>query len=417
MEISQFFARVKFLVDKSEIDKINKLFANTEKKLNSVGKATEKVNKEQKESTKQTKAQAVAKEQEAKSVNKLAQATTRLSAAVAKLPKGELQKRLSYIPDTKDVPKTVASMKKLQKSYEDLWGAALGVKATGANRGAWNQNFKNKIGGMVVGSQSAKSLKEQQKMYENLFGAKPQARVFTQAQVNAAQKNYSKMINERLGFMGGEQSTLSREMSAFYRAQEREAEKSAKKIADNKIKENKRVNDAIEKGIRDLEKAESVKAINRRTNRRAFFDSQETPRAQRSNASINRANYLHAGGAAGAFARYGAASLPAVGGVYGLASLNTANQELMSQTIAAESVLGSRSGELMNWFKQQADYMGVSYMQNLPQFTKFMASASPLMGADVSKDVFRSFLQFGRTRGATSVSMNRALNAVSQMSA
>ena len=49
----------------------------------------------------------------------------------------------------------------------------------------------------------------------------------------------------------------------------------------------------------------------------ATQQAQPTTRpAPRSAASNNRANYLHAGGATGAFMRYGAASLPLIGGVY-----------------------------------------------------------------------------------------------------
>lgn len=145
--------------------------------------------------------------------------------------------------------------------------------------------------------------------------------------------------------------------------------------------------------------------------------SQAQPRVSRSEASYGRANYLHAGGAAGALARYGVASLPFVGGVYGLGSLNRSNQELVSSNISAQSVLGANSGALLDRLAERTNYLGVNYRETLPQFTKFMASASPMMGQDQSFDIFQSFLQFGRTRGATDISMNRALTAVGQMSA
>lgn len=145
--------------------------------------------------------------------------------------------------------------------------------------------------------------------------------------------------------------------------------------------------------------------------------NQSQPRTSRSESSYGRANYLHAGGAAGALARYGVASLPFVGGVYGLGSLNKANQELVSSNISAQSVLGANSGALLDRLAERTDYLGANYRETLPQFTKFMASASPMLGQDKSFDIFQSFLQFGRTRGATDVSMNRALTAVGQMSA
>lgn len=137
----------------------------------------------------------------------------------------------------------------------------------------------------------------------------------------------------------------------------------------------------------------------------------------RSEASLSRANFLHAGGAGGALARYGVESLPFIGGAYGMQQLNQANQNMMSANIAAESVLGPEAKARMDWLSQRANYLGVNYAETLPQFTKFMASASPLLGGDAAQETFSSFLQFGRTRGATSVSMNRALNAVAQMAA
>ncbi|MGL5012998.1 MAG: hypothetical protein ACRC6V_01750 [Bacteroidales bacterium] len=151
--------------------------------------------------------------------------------------------------------------------------------------------------------------------------------------------------------------------------------------------------------------------------RQVSAGGQSQPKVSRPEASYGRANYLHAGGAAGALARYGVASLPFVGGVYGLGSLNKANQELVSSNISAQSVLGTNSGALLDRLAERTDYLGVNYRETIPQFTKFMASASPMLGQDKSFDIFQSFLQFGRTRGATDVSMNRALTAVGQMSA
>ena len=146
-------------------------------------------------------------------------------------------------------------------------------------------------------------------------------------------------------------------------------------------------------------------------------NARQVTQVGRSASSYERANFLHAGGGAGAIARYGLGAMPLIGGVYGVAQLNQANQNMMSANIAAQSVLGTQANPMMDWLSKRANYLGVNYADTLPQFTKFMASSSPLLGAEASKDVFSSFMQFGRTRGATGVSMNRALNAVSQMGA
>lgn len=142
-----------------------------------------------------------------------------------------------------------------------------------------------------------------------------------------------------------------------------------------------------------------------------------SPSIGRSASSASRADFLHAGGAVGALARYGVGSLPFIGGAFGAQQLNQANQNMMSANIAAQSVLGAEANQRMDWLSQRSNYLGVNYAETLPQFTKFMASASPLLGGDSAQDVFSGFMQFGRTRGATGVSMNRALNAVAQMGA
>lgn len=144
-----------------------------------------------------------------------------------------------------------------------------------------------------------------------------------------------------------------------------------------------------------------------------------TPAGSSSVAAAKRSNesFIRSSGTVGTIAKYGVASIPFIGGALGMAQLNQANQQMISSNIAAESVLGSNAKPLLDWLAKRSDYLGVSYADTLPQFTKFMASSSPLMGQEASKDVFSSFMQFGRTRGADKVSMNRALTAIGQMSA
>lgn len=143
------------------------------------------------------------------------------------------------------------------------------------------------------------------------------------------------------------------------------------------------------------------------------------PSGSSSVAAAKRSNesFMRSSGTVGTIAKYGVASIPFIGGALGMAQLNQANQQMISSNIAAESVLGLNAKPLLDWLSKRSDYLGVSYADTLPQFTKFMASSSPLMGQEASKDVFSSFMQFGRTRGADKVSMNRALTAIGQMSA
>lgn len=137
------------------------------------------------------------------------------------------------------------------------------------------------------------------------------------------------------------------------------------------------------------------------------------PRATRTD--YGRSNYLHAGGAAGAFMRYGAGSLPLIGGMYGVGALNRANQELVSTEIAAGAIFGDRSTQAKNWLEKHSDYVGYNYLETMPIFSSFMASSMPLMGYDTSIGVFESLAEFGRTRGTDSVGMKRAMTAIQQM--
>lgn len=102
------------------------------------------------------------------------------------------------------------------------------------------------------------------------------------------------------------------------------------------------------------------------------------PRATRTD--YNRSNYLHAGGAAGAFMRYGAGSLPLIGGMYGVGALNRANQELVSTEIASGAIFGDRANQAKSWLERHADYVGYNYLETMPIFSSFMASSMPLMG-------------------------------------
>ncbi len=123
-------------------------------------------------------------------------------------------------------------------------------------------------------------------------------------------------------------------------------------------------------------------------------------------------------GPTGRLLRMGAAAVPFVGGAIGLGNLNRANTEYQSQKIAAEGVFEKYGGgqAALEQLFALSQKRGIDYKKTLPQFTQFMASAMPAMGYDTSFKTFQGFLEFGRARGATAESMDRALYAVSQMS-
>lgn len=117
--------------------------------------------------------------------------------------------------------------------------------------------------------------------------------------------------------------------------------------------------------------------------------------------------------------RFGSGAIPFVGGAVGVQSLNQANTDYQSQKIAARGIFEGKLPGGGDAARQQlfnvAQMNGIDYKETLPNFTRFMASAMPSMGYDSSFNAFRSILEFGRARGATGQSMERALYAFSQI--
>lgn len=146
---------------------------------------------------------------------------------------------------------------------------------------------------------------------------------------------------------------------------------------------------------------------------------ERTPRqvnGSRSSASYSSSNYLHAGGAVGALARYGVASIPFVGGAYGLSQLNKKNQEIVSAEFGAQAIMGEQGGKAnMAWLKQQADAVGFDWLAMAPEFSGFMGAATPVMGEDKARGTFQAFNEFATTRHAPDVARMRALYALKQM--
>lgn len=124
-------------------------------------------------------------------------------------------------------------------------------------------------------------------------------------------------------------------------------------------------------------------------------------------------------GVLGRTLRFGAGGLPFVGGAIGFNQLNQANTDYQSQKLAAEGVFAGKvaggGDAARRQLYQLAQLNGFDYKETLPNFTRFMASSMPSMGYDGSFGSFRSITEFGRARGATGESMERALYAFSQI--
>jgi hypothetical protein len=144
--------------------------------------------------------------------------------------------------------------------------------------------------------------------------------------------------------------------------------------------------------------------------------------ASRSRGSYGRANYLHAGGAAGAFMRYGAASLPFIGGIYGMGALNRGNQEQISNRLTTQAVIQGRGGtegqgkEAFAWLRNLANDVGFNYTDAAPEYNQFLANA---LGAGLDTEgaqgIFQGFSEYQTAMGVTPARRKLVQNALSQM--
>ena len=142
----------------------------------------------------------------------------------------------------------------------------------------------------------------------------------------------------------------------------------------------------------------------------------------RSPASYSRANFLHAGGGAGALARYGVQSLPFIGGVYGIGQLNRSNQELISGQLTTQAVLAAKGYSTQEgiqanqWLMNLADDVGFNYMQALPDYNQFLSNALGAgLGVRQSQDIFQGFSEYQTAMGVTPARRKLVQNALSQM--
>lgn len=408
MKIAEYFASIGLRVDSQDVAKVDKFLANVGKNLKTSISGTEGLEKAVK---KETKTAVDGLEKKAQAQKKVAQQIT-VTAKNQRAWNKEFAHSLKMMT-SKPLSKT--GLKVQQGVYDKLFGAVapkamMGavvpkatMRANGANQRAWDTRFKQQLQGMSAGS--GISRKARQEQLNAAFGAAgPNPRT-------------QRLLNSRLSYLPGGKSDELSNMAAHY--------KNEQKIADLKERV-RREEEASARRIMELRQRDLERRTRnqQRIERQAAAHQQSLERIQaraasrsagRSDASYGRANYLHAGGAAGAFARYGVASLPFVGGVYGLGTLNAANQELVSTEIAAGAIFGDRADQAKNWLEEHSDYVGYNYLETMPIFSSFMASSMPLMGYDQSQAVFESLAEFGRTRGADSVGMKRAMTAIQQM--
>lgn len=170
------------------------------------------------------------------------------------------------------------------------------------------------------------------------------------------------------------------------------------------------------------------------TSRRRIMQEEAAIRHQR---SLELANLRRAGGSArvmpgasvgggrgfggiglGLMGPVGAAGLAMALGGYGLAQANKKNQQIVSAELGNNAVVGATNGpKSFEWLKQQGNELGFNWLEQAPEFTGFLGSATPLLGYDKSLETYQAFNEFATTRHADPVARKRALKAIQQMAA
>lgn len=424
--LAEYFIRLGVKVDKGELNKIDRLLSDIEKRLKGVGKA-------QVAGTKATEKSAGATKKEVRAQNAkeaALKASIREQGRKLKLQEKELSQAKKLQAQSNTAAKQeVANIKAL-------------TTAAGKNAAAWKKQFKASVSGLTPKASSGRLLNERQKMYDSLFGATSKGQPFkslTSRQVGA---------NRRAFFANTRGLEVRSGYNSQYRLGEQRAANAAKSAAERLAAEkavNKKIEEERKKHADRLARIENSRLIHQRAMDRIYGRVQAQQRLQqqaqqnwlerqrirqeqmqarvgRSGASYGRANFLHAGGAAGALARYGAGALPFVGGVYGLASLNQANQEAVSARLTTQAVVqaqgldASKGVESFEWLRKLGFDVGFNYMDAAPRFNQFLSNSLGA-GVDVkgSQDIYRGFAEYQTAMGVTSSRRKLVENALSQM--
>ena len=142
----------------------------------------------------------------------------------------------------------------------------------------------------------------------------------------------------------------------------------------------------------------------------------------RNAASYGRANYLYAGGATGAFMRYGIDSLPFIGGMYGIGVLNRANQEAISTRLTTQAVVQGYGMEeqvgveAFDWLRNLGNEVGFSYMDASQDYNQFLANALGAgLSIDGSQGIFQGMAEYQTAMGVTPYRRKLVNNALNQM--
>lgn len=400
--VSEFYAKLGVQVDKKSLKGVDKFFADLENRLAGVGKPltsrtgvvsgfkqlTKEVNNLAKAERRRSETNRVAVNKEIAQNNRLAKSRQRVAevtSMMAPVPRSKAQGTVRN--------RTPASSVQQQRR------ASLPLS-----------EFINRQ--MGIGPSGGFSRTDKQRQYESIFGINSKlnrvsSRMGSRSNVlvNLASKEEDIRSGRR-----GKVEALAAKLQLEAAKRQQQAAKTSQRNAE--WDRRRKIMDDQANAILDRRERLTRERWAKREEERLRKEAQ---RARVSQSRIRRGNYLAAGGATGALARYGLASLPFVGGAYGLSSLNRANQALMSTEISSGAIFGERATDARMWLQRHADYVGYNYLETMPIFSQFMAAGINSMGYDKSLGIFEGFSEFGRTRGADKQGMQRGLRAISQM--
>jgi hypothetical protein len=399
--VSEFYAKIGIDVDKKSLKGVDKFFSDLEKRLGGVGKPLttkggvvsgfKQLTKETQSLTRaennRSKARTIAVNKEIAENNRLTRSRKRLAetgpVVVSQTVRGSrANPRQSAAQQRKSLMQSVPTAEYINRT--------LGISGV---RGGMSRNDRQRQYEAVFGLNSNLRRVSSRGSTNNLAGLSKLESQIKSAAYAKANKTEAAAANAQL-----QAAKLQMQAASLaQRTQQIQARENIAKLNLDRIKE-----------TRSLENEKWARRQEAQLRR-------EAARAKVSEARIKRGNYLAMGGAGGALARYGLASLPFVGGMYGLASLNRANQTLMSTEISSGAIFGSRADEAKNWLKQHSNYVGYNYLETMPIFSQFMAAAQNTIGFTPGLNIFEGFMEFGRSRGADKLGMQRASRALQQM--
>ena len=207
MEIAKYFATLGIKVSKTDANAVDGFLNKLEKDLKTNVKTTGELEKAVKKETKVAVDSLVQKEQKQKALSQQVLVTAKNQKAWNK----EFAYSLKMMTSASK-PLGKAALKNQQNMYDQLFGATSprgAISVTAANQKAWNTRFKQQIASMTA--TGGVSRRARQDELNSVFGAV------------GSNPRLANMLNQRLSHLGGGRSDTLSDMAAHYRNEEKVA--------------------------------------------------------------------------------------------------------------------------------------------------------------------------------------------------